>query len=71
MLWWMELNLVSPKGRAMSNSVFGDVYELDVALGRFSANGWFYVPVLLMIWHEALTLEFSGLWVAIGLSFQI
>ena len=51
--WWMELDLVSLKGSAVSSSVFWSVYELGVFWGSLSANGQVCVPTLLKIWHEA------------------
>lgn len=37
--WWMELDPVSLKGNAMSSSVFGDVYGVNMAVDSLSANG--------------------------------
>ena len=36
--WWMELDLVSLKGSAVSSSVFWGVYWFCMALGSLSAN---------------------------------
>ena len=52
-LWWMELDLVSLKGSAMSSSVSWGDYGLGMALGSLSDNGQGCVSVLLMIWHAA------------------
>ena len=51
LFWWVGLDLVSLAGRAASGSVFWGVCELSMILGRLSANGWGFVPVLLVVWH--------------------
>ena len=50
---WMWLDLVFLVGRTESGGVFGGVCELSMILGSLSANGWFCVPVLLVVWHGA------------------
>ena len=49
LFWWVGLDLVSLAGRAASGSVFWGVCELSMILGRLSANGWGFVPVLLVV----------------------
>ena len=49
--WWMRLDLVFLLGRTESGGVFWGVSELNMILCRLSANGWFCVPVLLVVWH--------------------
>ena len=39
--------------RAVSSGVFLCVCELSMILGSLSANGWGYVPVLLVVCHGA------------------
>ena len=51
--WWMELDLVSLKGSAVSSSVFCGVSELGMFGGSLSANVQVCAPTLLNIWHEA------------------
>ena len=51
-LWWMRLDLVFLVGRSMSGGVFWGVYGLIMILGSLSANGWGFVPVLLIVWHR-------------------
>ena len=51
--WWMELDLVSLKGSAVSSSVFWGVYELGMFGGSLSATGQVCALTLLKIWHEA------------------
>ena len=51
--WWMELDLVSLKGSAVSSSVFCGVYELGMFGGSLSATGQVCALTLLKIWHEA------------------
>ena len=50
--WWMRLYLVFLVGRTTSGGVFGGVCELIMILGSLSANGWVFVPVLLVVWHR-------------------
>ena len=52
-LWWMELDLVSLKGSAVSSSVFWGDYGLGMVSGSLSDNAQDCVSVLLMILHEA------------------
>ena len=47
------VDLVLLVGRATSSGVFWGVCELIMTLGCLSANGWDYVPVLLVVWHRA------------------
>ena len=50
--WWMRLDHVFLVGRTMSGGVFLGVCDLIMILGSISANGWVYVPVLLVVWHR-------------------
>ena len=50
---WVGLYLVLLVGRAVSSGVFWSVCELSMTLGSLSANGWCFVPVLLVVWHGA------------------
>ena len=50
--WWMRLDLVFLGGRAASGRVFWGFCDLIMILGSLSANGWVYVPVLLVAWHR-------------------
>ena len=45
------LNLLFLVGRASSGGVFWIVCEFSMTFGSLSANGWGYVPVLLVVWH--------------------
>ena len=45
----MRLDFVFLVGRTASGGMFCGVCDLMV-LGRFSANGWGCVPVLLVVW---------------------
>ena len=56
-LWWVELDLVSLKGSALSCIVFWSVYGLGMVLGSLSANGQSCVPILLMVWCETSGIE--------------
>ena len=49
--WWMRLDLVFLVGSTESGGVFWGVCELILILVSVSANGWGYVPVLLVVWH--------------------
>ena len=49
---WMRLDLLFLVGRTMSGGVFWGVCELIMILGSLSANGWGFVPVLLVVWHR-------------------
>ena len=49
--WWMRLDLVLLVGRSTSGGVFWGVCSLMI-LGSLSANGWGFVPVLLVVWHR-------------------
>ena len=50
--WWMRLDLVFLVGKSMSGGVFWGACGLFMILGSLSANGWCYVPVLLVVWHR-------------------
>ena len=50
--WWIRLDLVFLMGTSMSGGVFWGVCGLLMILGSLSANGWGYVPVLLVVWHR-------------------
>ena len=50
---WMGLGLVFLVARAASGGVLWGVCELSMILHSLSANGWAYVPVLLVVWHGA------------------
>ena len=50
--WWIRLYLVFLMGTSMSGGVFWGVCGLLMILGSLSANGWGYVPVLLVVWHR-------------------
>ena len=50
--WWMRLDLVFMVGRTASGGVFWRACDLFIILGSLSANGWGYVPVLLVVWHR-------------------
>ena len=50
--WWMRLDLVFLVGTSMSAGVFWGVCVLIMILGSLSANGWGFVPVLLVVWHR-------------------
>ena len=49
--WCIRLDLVFLVARTKSGVVFWGVCELIMILGSLSANGWAYVPVLLVVWH--------------------
>ena len=49
--WWLGLYLVLLVGRAASGGVFWSVCDLSLTLGSLSANGWGFVPVLVVVWH--------------------
>ena len=51
--WWMELDLVSLKGSAVSNSVFWGAYEFGMALSSLAANVQCCGSVSLKYWHGA------------------
>ena len=38
---------------------FGGVFDLIMILGSLSANVWGCVPVLLVVWHSLLFVEWS------------
>ena len=50
--WWVGLDLVFLMERAASGGVVSGVCDLIIILGSLSANGWGYVPVLLVFWHR-------------------
>ena len=66
--WWRRLDLVFLMGRPTSDGVFWGVCGLTMILGSLSANGWGYVPVLLVVWHRVSStvacwsLSGSGSW---------
>ena len=39
-------------GQVTSGGVFWGVCDLIMILGSLTANGWGYVPVLLVVWHR-------------------
>ena len=47
----MRLDLVLLVGRTASDGVFCGVCDLIMILGSLSANGWGFIPVLLVVWH--------------------
>ena len=47
--WWVGLDLFFLVGRAYLVVCFLGVCELSMILGSLSANGWFCVPVLLVV----------------------
>ena len=47
MFWWMELDLVSLKGNAVSSSDFCGVYGFEMALDSLFINVQGCVPVFL------------------------
>ena len=47
----MRLDLVFLVGRTVPGGVFWGVCEVIMILGNLTANGWGYVPVLLVVWH--------------------
>ena len=49
---WVGLDLVFLLGRSASGGVFWGVCE-SMILGSLSANGWGYVPALIVVWHGA------------------
>ena len=49
--WWMRLDLVFLVGRSASSGMFWGVCDLIMILGSLSANGWGFVPVLVVVWH--------------------
>ena len=60
--WWMILDLVFLVGRTTSGGVFWGVFDLIMILGSLSANGWGYVPVLLVVWHRVSSTVACWLW---------
>ena len=56
-LWWLELNLIPLVGRAMSEGVFGGIYELSTTLSSLFADGWCCIPVNLIVWHEVSSID--------------
>ena len=50
---WIELDIFSLEGFAVSTSEFWGVYGFAMALGTLSANIQHCVPVLLEDWHGA------------------
>ena len=49
-IWWMRLDVVFLLGRTVSCGVFWGACDLILILGSLSANGWGFVPVLLVVW---------------------
>ena len=49
--WYVRVDLVFLVGRTASGSVFSCACDLIMILGSLSANGWGFVPVLL-VWHR-------------------
>ena len=47
--WWMRLDLVFLVGRTVFSGVFWGVCDFIIILGSLSANGWGFVPVLLVV----------------------
>ena len=52
MFWCMRLDLAFLVGRSTSGGVFWGFCALIMILGSLSANGWGYVPVLLVVCHR-------------------
>ena len=52
-LWWVVLSLVPLVGRAVSRGLFRGGCGLRKSIGSLSADGWGYVPTLLVVWPEA------------------
>ena len=50
--WWMMLDLVFLVSRTAFSGVFWGICDLIMILGSLSANGWFCVPVLLVVWQR-------------------
>ena len=50
--WWIRLDLVFLVGSSTSGVVFWGVCDFIMILGSFSANGWGFVLVLLVVWHR-------------------
>ena len=50
--WWMRLDLISLVDTTISGGVFWGVCELIMIFGSLSANGWYCVPVLLVVGHR-------------------
>ena len=48
--WWMRVYLVFLVGRKVSGGLSWGVCDLIMILGNLSANGWVFVPVLLVVW---------------------
>ena len=61
--WWVGLDLVFLVGSVTSNSVFWGVCELSMILGTLPANGWHFVPVLLVQHWSLLAVGWS--WVLV------
>ena len=51
-LWWVELGLFPLLDRVTSGRVFGGVCEFSMSLDSLSADGWGFVPVLLVVQCE-------------------
>ena len=50
--WWMRLDLVFLVCMTTSSGVFWGVCDVIMILGSLSANGWWCVSVLLVVWHR-------------------
>ena len=48
MFFWIQLDLFSPKGNALSSSLSCNFYSLGMALAAF-----LLIPLLVNVWHEA------------------
>ena len=46
---WVELSLFPLMSRAVPGGVFWGVCDLSMTLGSLCADGWFCVPVLLVL----------------------
>ena len=64
--WWMRLDLVFLVGRTASGGVFWGVCDLIIILGSLYANGWGFVPALLVVWpgvsNTVTCWSLSGAW---------
>ena len=71
MFWWVELDLVTLEGSAVSSSTFLGVCWFGMALSSLSLM---FRVVFLFCWKISvgcLVLELSGSWVDLGLSVGI
>ena len=51
--WWVELSLVTLVGRAAQSGMSRGMWAQEDFLSSLSADGWGYVPALLVVWPEA------------------